>query len=597
MDKGRKHIVVIFLLASILFVVFCGILYSQHKVAQYYSDDTLKSYETIRRVRIIYINILNLETGQRGYLLTRDKEFLEPYDLATRTLDEQIQLLENASLSPEQALLIKSIKTNVRMLDESLKQQMTLRDINKFEPRGLQDFYSNKQIMDSLRSDLERFSDLEKNQLFTGMANLKEQQDNYLLTLMLGTIFAISSLFIANAIIMGLISKSKKMESELRANEERFSRVMNAVNDGVFDYDYENKKAYFSPSYKKMLGYEENEIENTMDAFKDMVHPDDFESANKRAEDYMARKIPTYNNVFRMRHKNESWIWILSRGVGIWDKNGKIKRLMGSHTDITEQKDREEELKQLNTDLEGFTYLASHDLRSPLVNLKGFAGEIKYVLKEAEPIIQKAKAKLENEEKEKFEATFEHEIPEALGYISTAVEKMDKLTSAILDLSKIGKREFKFVKIDTADIVKRSVDALKFEIDKKNITVDIRNLPVIKSDPVAIEQVFGNIIDNAVKYMVPERAGKISIDSFNAGYYTIFTIQDNGRGIAATDHKRVFDFFRRAANSSDVRGSGMGMAFVKATVRKLGGNIWFESQLGEGTCFYFSIPKKAGKEA
>ena len=596
LDKSRKHIVVIFLLSSILFVTFCLVLYSQHKVAQLYSEDTLKSYETLRRIRMVEVNLLNLETGQRGYMLTHDSRFLEPYDRAQDALSNEIQIVEKMDLEESQRRRVKLIKERAALLDGALTKQLSvhskMKSASANQVPDIEEFYANKQLMDSLRTDIRSFSENEKTRLYTHLSNLKNQQDEYLLTLMLGTIFAITALFIANAIIMTLINKGKKIENELRKTEERFSAVMNGVNDGIYDYDFAHGKAYYSPSYKKMLGFEDSEIANHPDSFKNLIHADDNEEAQQIVQDYMERKTPNYKSVFRMRHKNGGWRWILSRGVGIWDKDGKIERLMGSHTDISEQKEHEEELKQLNTDLENFTYVASHDLRSPLVNLKGFAGEIRYMLDISKPVINTAKEKMSPSDRTQFELAFEQEIPEALDYISAAVEKMDKLTSAILDLSKIGRRDLRKTVVNTQEIVENCIKALKYEIERKNVTLEIKNLPEVFTDSMSIEQAFGNIIDNAVKYMVPGKDGKIVIDSFNAGYYTIFTVQDNGRGIAENDHKRVFDFFRRAANTSDVSGNGMGMAFVKATIRKLGGNIWFESHLGEGTCFYFSIPKK-----
>jgi signal transduction histidine kinase len=270
-------------------------------------------------------------------------------------------------------------------------------------------------------------------------------------------------------------------------------------------------------------------------------------------------------------------------------------RLVGAHTDITEQKLRELELEQLNSDLEGFTYIASHDLRAPLVNLRGFASEVEHAVREVDASIDRAKEALSPEDAVRLERAFRKEVPESLHFIKAAVERMDKLTSAIADMSRIGRREYRHGKIDCNDVVARCIASLAHEINKKDVRVEYGNLPVVISDPLAVEQIFGNLLDNAVKYLNPDRAGTIRIEAKQYANETVFTVSDNGRGIAEGDHRKVFEVFRRAGNSGDVRGSGMGMAYVAATLRKLGGRIWLESKLGQGTSFHFSLPLRAEK--
>jgi len=184
-------------------------------------------------------------------------------------------------------------------------------------------------------------------------------------------------------------------------------------------------------------------------------------------------------------------------------------------------------------------------------------------------------------------------MPEAIGFIQSSVEKMDKLTGAILDLSRIGRREFHLREIDTALLVKRCLNALAYETGSRKIEIVCGDLPPIVSDSVALEQVFGNVLDNAVKYLDPARPGKIEINAITLSNETIFSIRDNGRGISHQDERKVFDIFRRAGNTGNIRGAGIGMAYVKATLRKLGGRIWFQSQPDIGTVFYVSLPSAA----
>jgi PAS domain S-box-containing protein len=367
---------------------------------------------------------------------------------------------------------------------------------------------------------------------------------------------------------------------------------MNGINDGIFEYDLNNNKFYFSPNCKAMLGYADHELPNTREGLNELLHPEDYHATQETFQLYIDRKIPTYKNIFRMRHKDGTWRWILSRGVGVGSNKKRFDRLIGAHTDITEHKEREKEFERLNADLQSFTYMASHDLRAPLVNLKGFANEIEYTFNQIKPVLQQYASRLQDKEKEIVTQAFERDLPESLVFVRSAVEKMDKLTAAILDLSRVGGREYDLVPVDTNSLVKNCIDAFRYEISSHNIKVECENLPEVVTDHLSLEQIFSNVIDNAIKYRDSARVSEIKIGAKKAAGETIFYIKDNGRGIAEVDQRKVFDIFRRASNAGNVRGIGMGMPYVQAVLRKLGGRIWFQSTLGEGATFYFSIPQK-----
>jgi signal transduction histidine kinase len=134
------------------------------------------------------------------------------------------------------------------------------------------------------------------------------------------------------------------------------------------------------------------------------------------------------------------------------------------------------------------------------------------------------------------------------------------------------------------------VDAMRHQIDQRGIDIRIEALPEITSDRLAIEQVFGNLLDNAVKYLEDDRAGQIVVRGRDRGRQVEFEVEDNGRGIGEQDRERVFDLFRRAG-IQDRPGEGIGLAHVRTMVRRLGGSISFASELGRGTTFRVVLPK------
>ncbi len=261
------------------------------------------------------------------------------------------------------------------------------------------------------------------------------------------------------------------------------------------------------------------------------------------------------------------------------------------------KKTAEEDLLRTNKEMEGFTYIASHDLRSPLVNLKGFATEMKYSVDELRPILEINMDKLSASEGKKALDIIDHDIPDALKYIHSSVEKMDKLTNAILELSRIGRRNIDFRTVETERVVRHILDTLHHTISSQHIEVTLNSLPNVVADQLSIEQVFANIIDNAIKYMDPSRQGQIEIGGSRTYRETKFWVKDNGRGIDNSDYLKIFEIYRRAGNTDNIPGEGMGMAYVRTTLRRLGGQIWVESTPGLGTTFYFTISNSLKKDA
>ncbi len=255
-----------------------------------------------------------------------------------------------------------------------------------------------------------------------------------------------------------------------------------------------------------------------------------------------------------------------------------------------------EDLQLMNEEVRNFAYIVSHDLRAPLVNIKGFSVELHCALKAATPLIEKGKSALCERELMMLGEALERDVPEALEFIESSVNRMDSQINAILKLSRLGRRDLKMERVDVAAIVQGILKTLGHQLDAGRVTVSVAELPHVIADKTAVEQIIGNLLDNAVKYLDRDRAGQLEISADSGRHETTFTFRDNGRGIAAEDMGKVFEIFRRAGKQ-DMPGEGMGLAYVKTLVRRLGGRIWCESELGGGTRFRFTIPIHADQPA
>jgi signal transduction histidine kinase len=181
------------------------------------------------------------------------------------------------------------------------------------------------------------------------------------------------------------------------------------------------------------------------------------------------------------------------------------------------------------------------------------------------------------------------DFSEALGFIKSSIGKMDRLISAILTLTRAGRREFKPERIDTRQLIEGIVSTVAHQAAEANAQIRIEPLPAIVSDRLALEQIFGNLIDNALKYLREGVPGDIAIRGRTKLGFAIFEVSDNGRGIDPKDHQRIFDLFRRAG-IQDKPGQGIGLAHVRALVRRLGGTMSVASELHNGSTFTVTLP-------
>ncbi len=594
-----KHIYLAFFsIVSIALCAFTMIIYSQYKRVENLNGYTIYQYEIIRQTRLILLDVIDMESGVRGYVISGDETFLKPYTSANDRLRDEVFALRNATyfendFFAETNTWLDSIEDIQKLFDAQVAAV-------RAKGRGvasIADLEKQRIQMDTLRNLMDKSVNARLKDLKTHVKDVESQKANFIYILIIGNIVGIGILLVGTITIIKLEAENQAFEDEGRRAELRFRTVMNGINDGLYELNFVSETFYASKEFKAMLGYAEDEMEDTVEATMNLVHPDDLPGTLEVRRQYIMKQTPLYNNVFRMKHKDGTWRWVMSRGVGTWDRFGQIRTLIGTHTDITEQKEREEEYRQLHADMEAFTYITSHDMRSPLVNLKGFSHELALAVGEVSDLIEADKKKLNPKTWARLETILKTDIPESLGFIGNAVDRMDTLTTAILDLSRIGKYVYRDEKVNARAIFDKCLGAQSYEIAAKGVEVTVAPLPELVTDPLALEQIFSNLLDNAVKYLQPGRPGRIDIACIETGRDYVFSVRDNGRGIEPEDRQKVFHIFRRARNTGDVRGLGLGMAFVKATLRKMSGAIWFESSVDVGTTFYVSLPKKVPQAA
>jgi len=237
--------------------------------------------------------------------------------------------------------------------------------------------------------------------------------------------------------------------------------------------------------------------------------------------------------------------------------------------ELSERQRLIDELESKNAELERFTYTVSHDLRSPLVTIKGFLGFIER---------SASQGNMEGFRKD-------------MQRISSAADRMDILLKDVLELSRIGRLINKSQEMSFEDLVHEALEIVHGRIHQHGIKVQIQpGLPDVYGDKPRLLEVLQNLLDNSAKYIGDQKNPmiKIGMDGYDESEYPIFYIRDNGMGIDPKFHDRIFGMFDKLDPASE--GTGIGLALVKRIIEVHGGRIWLESDAGKGTTFYFTLP-------
>ena len=255
-------------------------------------------------------------------------------------------------------------------------------------------------------------------------------------------------------------------------------------------------------------------------------------------------------------------------------------------------RERTADLGRANEEIQRFAYIVTHDLRAPLVNIMGFTSELEGCLTAIQDHVKQTDEATEDPVVKGARAAAMDELPEAIGFIRSSTRKMDGLINAILKLSREGRRVLKPEPVELQSLLETAAASVQHQVTEAGGDVQIEgNVPPVVSDRLALEQVFGNLLDNAVKYRAKNRPLKIRIRATQErGQRIVVEVEDNGRGIAKQDHERVFDLFRRSG-SQDQPGEGIGLAHVRTMVRNLGGDITLQSEIERGTTMKINLPR------
>lgn len=362
---------------------------------------------------------------------------------------------------------------------------------------------------------------------------------------------------------------------ELRFNQVRLDLALQSAEEGLWDWDILSGDLYFNDVWCEMLGYKREDFEPNVESWKIRVHPDDIARVTALLNAHMMGETPRYNAIYRQKHKDGNWKWVLDNGqVVAWDAEGKPTRAIGIILDITKQKEYEASLLDMNATKNKLFSIIAHDLRGPIGNFL--------------PILDLLTMKSEMGEED-----YEQLIAE----LKISAKSTFELLENLLNWSKSQSEGIQLhpTNIDVSAIVSENVEMMRLISSKKNIQIDFTAKKPLYAyaEKDSVDLVVRNLINNAIKFT--ENGGLIRVSVAEKQEFITIKVSDNGVGMSEEIREKLFgqSVVSSSRGTNNEKGSGLGLALCKDFVQRNGGEIFVESTLGMGSTFMFTHPKFA----
>jgi len=585
--KTALFLKVIFVLSIFMLFYISSVSYKHTKALNKTSELLVHSYKIQFQLERVLSMLKDAETGQRGFIITRNPVFLKPYKSVQDELYASYIKLKALTIVDQQQqanldTLLQLIYSRLDLMALSLEgiRKNTIDD-NQLNENLL----NGKNVMDNIRTQINK---MEEKEISYFREHQKKYKEEVVFSPISTFIFTVFSLLV---FVLSYIKINKDLSILKRSNEELIitnESIKHAEIIGEFcisQWNLVSNKLIYSDNLYRLLGCDPQSFEPTIEDFLEFVHPEDKSIVSEVAENTLIYG-KTYPHFYRILRKDGELRYFMSTGKFIYDNKGKTH--IGIVKDITEQhlsnvaiEERNHELEQSIKELESFNRVASHDLQEPLRKIQTFISRI----------AENDMAKLSDQGKE------------YLSKIDSSAKKMRILIDDLLLFSRTNKSEKIFEKADLNTLLENANQELTHEIEEKSAVIQSVQLPVLNVIAFQIQQLFVNLIGNALKYSKPGISPVIKIEceklaardypdfiTDNHKKYFKISISDNGMGFDQQYAEKIFNLFHRLHHNSEYVGTGIGLSICKKIAENHNGFILAEGKPGIGATFVVYLP-------
>ena len=580
---------VIFVIAVFILLFLSSIAYKHNQDLNESSKLVMHTYEINIQLERLMSAIKDAETGQRGYIITRNGRFLTPYIYSRDKVNTSFITLKKLTAdNPKQQKNLQKLFGLITQRFTSFENCFKYSNPQTYDKRKLDNhMFGGRILMDNIRFQVDEMNDIEK----------KYQQKRlkiYDQEISLSPVFSIS-LFLTALIFIILsyrqISKDIKrlkifnkkllISSRLMAESEVIGKF------STWQWDLDLNKIDYSDNQYRLLGFKPNAFVPEKDTFLNFVHPDDKEAVAKSMEGIVNKKQLPFI-YYKITLPNNEIRYFKSTGKLLTDQQGS-QILLGINFDITDEhllnielQERNRELEKSNQELASFNHVASHDLQEPLRKIQTFISRVS----DADKAVLSDSAK------------------DYISKIEVSAKRMRVLIDDLLLFSRTNTTKKEFIKSNLNELLENAKSELTEIIDEKKATITVSKLPKLDVIPYQIEQLFINLIGNSLKYSKPDIRPEIDIvtekvtskdypdllEPNSKKFYKI-TFSDNGMGFDSQFKETIFILFQRLHSKTDYPGTGIGLAICKKIVENHKGHITADSILGKGSVFTVFLPE------
>ena len=540
-------------------------------------------------------NLMGMESGRRGFLITGDDRFLRGYeDAQTQVITNFNRLRTLTSDTPQQTTKLETLKV---LLNRSIALQGA--EIDARRSQGLASGISmfaggeSQRVLQQIEGVLTDFERDQRELLRQRAALTNTIANGTMLAIFAGTSLTFVTLLVACYMILGDIGARRRAEEALASEHNLLSSIIDTMPDHVFVKDVKSRYILDNAAHRRYLGLSDDQIiEGTTAA--DYFPREAVEQAEDDDLHIIETGKPVINREIPVIRDGVVAQWLETTKVPLRDTDGMIVGLVGISSDISERKLAEEKLRRFaaqlersNSELQNFASVASHDLQEPLRKVQAFGDRLRAKCSDG-----------------LGELGLDY-----LGRMQNAASRMQVLIHDLLKLSRVTTRAQPFEPCDLGKVLRDVLSDLEVSIEKQGAKIEVSPLPTIDADPVQLWQLFQNLISNSLKFHVPGEHPRICItgrtyearEHFIAGAHAgdrvcEITVEDHGIGFEEKFAEQIFVVFQRLHSRDEYEGTGIGLAVCRKITDRHGGQIVAKSAPGVGATFVVTLPVKQPSE-